>query len=157
MATETAVRDTTTRGRRALAVAALVVLAGSLGACGGDDEDTADFCEKYRAYEDQNEQVADDFQDDPENIDLEEAKSTFTDVADQVEDLAGEAPDEIKDDVATVSDATSELADQVDQAEDPEQFAEAVTTAAEDSDEVDEAGQRVDDWIADNCDSDGAK
>lgn len=153
MAAETVTRRT----RRWAAVAAIVALAGTGAACGGDDEDTADFCEKYRQYEDQNEQVSEQFQDDPENVDLEEAKQVFTDVANQIEDLAGEAPEEIQDDVETVSQAVTDFADQVEQAEDPEQFAETVLQAGDESEEVDEAGSRIDDWVQDNCDSEGAK
>ena len=145
-----------TRSKRALAGLAVLALA-TTAACGSDDEDTADFCEKYRSYEDQNQEVGEQFQDDPENVDLEEAKGVFTDIANQIEDLAGEAPDEIKDDVATISDATTELADQVEQAEDPEQLLEAITGAAEGADETEDASQRVEDWTQDNCDSDGAK
>jgi len=152
MAARTVVR----RGGRWVAAAALVALAGTGAAC-SDDEDTADFCEKYRQYEDQNEQVADRLGDDPEDVDLEEAKQVFTDVADQIEDLEGEAPEEIQEDVGTISRATTDFAEQVEQAEDPEQFAEVVSGVAEESEEVDAAGKRVDDWIADNCDADGAR
>lgn len=144
-------------GRRVAAGVALLALVGAGAACGGDDDATADFCEQYRTYEDRNTEVADDLQDDPENVDIDEAKEVFSDVAEQVETLEGDAPDEIKDDVAIVSNATAEVADAVEQAEDPEQLLSAVTETAKDSDEIDAAGQRVDDWVQDNCDSDGAK
>jgi TolA-binding protein len=152
MATETAMW----RGRRWMAAAALVALAGSLGACGSDDEDTADFCEKYRTFEDENEQVAQGNAEDPENVDLEDVKEQFSTLNDQIEELAGEAPDEIKDDVETVRDAFAEVADSIEQAESPEELSEATTAAAEDE-EATEASDRVDEWVQDNCDSDGAR
>jgi len=147
----------TTMSRRTRALAGLAVVALTVTTACGDDEDTADFCEQYRTYEDRNQEVSEQFQEDPENVDLEEAKSVFSDVATQTNDLEGEAPEEIKDDITTISQATSDLADEVEQAEDPEQLLEAITSAAEGGDEVDEASERVDDWIQDNCDSDGAK
>ncbi len=145
------------RGRRWLAGVALLALAGTGAACGGDDEDTADFCEKYRSFEDQSEQAGQDLQENPEDVDLEEIKSVFREVADQIEELEAEAPDDIRDDVATISEAASQFADEIDQAEDPEQMAEVIAGQAEGADEAEEAGGRVDDWIEDNCDSDGAK
>jgi methyl-accepting chemotaxis protein len=153
MAVETALRT----GRRWAAGVALLALVGAGAACGGDDDATADFCEKYRAFEDENQRVADDFTDNPEDVDIEEAKQFFSDLASQVDELEGEAPDEISDDVKVLADTTRELADAIEQAEGPEELAEAFTSAAQGTEEADAAGTRVDDWVQDNCDSDGAK
>jgi phosphoenolpyruvate carboxylase len=153
MAVETTMRT----GRRWAAGVALLALVGAGAACGGDDDTTAKFCEKYRTFEDENQNVADTFTDNPEDVDIEEAKQVFTDIGEQVESLEADAPDEISDDVKTLSETTTELVDAVEQAEGPEELTEAFTEAAQGTEEADAAGQRVDDWVQDNCDSDGAK
>ncbi len=126
-----------------LALSALFVPA----ACGGDDDGPNEeaFCDTLRTL-DEAEDPTTDLGADASEEDFEEAiRDQFRDFEDEIDDLRSQAPDEIQDDVNTVADAVEAFVD-------GESFEELNT------DEVNEASDRLDEFQSENCeggDTDG--
>lgn len=144
--------STLTRRASALALAALLAGAGLAG-CGSDDDDAAEFCEKFRTFEDEQEQLAQDNVDNPEDVDFEDLQAQFADAADDVESLNDTAPEEIADDVETATEAVTAQNEAVQAASSLEEVEDDTGSVSED--ELEAADGRVEDWIQDNCDSEG--
>ncbi len=90
------------------------VLALGFGACGGDDVQA--FCDSQAALED---------------IDPRDAEA-----ADEISNLADEAPDEIAEDIRAVADGLESV---------------NAGEAPENPEEIQAAAQRVQDWVDENC------
>ena len=145
---------TTKRAALAAAVAVAMLTVG----CGGDDDATADFCERYRAFEEKaDENVIDESE--AEGADLEEVKATFQEQMDALEELADIAPEAIAGDIEAQRSELEPVNRAVQSATTPEDVVEAFAELGEaaDADDVKGRGDRIDDWIKDNCDADGAR
>lgn len=134
-----------------LAVSAAMAL-GSVG-CGDDDGgDTAAFCEEYRSFEQEGEDLFAGILSTAEGGGIDELKQAFDDATEQFQQLAEEAPDEISDDVETVVDVFVQANEQIQEAESQEDL-ESLDQGGLDSEEADQAADRLDEWTQDNCDS----
>lgn len=128
----------------ALATAGVLALAG----CGGDDEsDLQAFCDKAQEVEEAGQSLGA-----LQGGDVEAAQQALEETSAQVQEAADLAPDEIQPDVETVAEALSDLNDEVADAESPQDLLSAATELQESAPEVQEAGGRVSDYVAENCD-----
>lgn len=143
--------------KRAALVAAAAVAVVAVG-CGGDDDATADFCERYRAFEQEADESTFD-ESDAEGADLDEVKATFQEQMDALEELADIAPEAIAGDIEAQRSELESVNRAVQSAKAPEDVVDAFAELGEtaDADEVKQRGGRIDDWIKDNCDADGAR
>jgi hypothetical protein len=144
---------TTTIRRSFAALCVLVALTGA-ASCSSGDDDAADFCKKYRTFEDANKDLARSNAKNIEDLDLDDVHSQFSRVADQIAELEGTAPDEIATPVKTVKQAFDALNEDAQDADTPQDFLEVGKDAASDT-KAQKASDRIDDWIQDNCDSNG--
>lgn len=129
--------QTSTSPLLALAITGALALA----ACGGSDaaSDT-DPCDAAAA-------VGEAFESGDAATSPEETVEAFGDLADALDDFADAAPDEIQADVDALADAMRELA-----RIDPEAGPNEEQNALIGSDELDAAGDRVGDYLEENCD-----
>ena len=142
--------------RRIALLAALAALL--LVACGGDDDvSAADFCEDATRFEQRFEQL------DAELSGGEvPSPDVFEEAADAIDDLAGDAPGQIRDDLVTVADGVREVAevlgevdlDDPDLLDDPEQAEEVQAVVARmtaiDA-KLEAAGERVEAYLQEEC------
>lgn len=122
-----------TRLRRALGLVAAPALVLTAAACGDDDDasSTASFCDEYKSLEERFSDV-----DDPTSEDFGEALEAFKDL---------DPPEEIADEWDTMVNALEGFAD-IDLS-DPE----ALENADIDTEAVDEASTRIDNFLKDEC------
>jgi hypothetical protein len=124
-----------------------VVGALALGfvACGGDDEADA-FCDKASEVE-----TAGSSLQDLGSGDVDAAKSALEDANAKVQEAADVAPDEISDDVNTVATFIDDLSGQISEANSPQDLLQLSQTLQADVQELQQASDNVDAYIADNC------
>jgi hypothetical protein len=124
-----------------------VVGALALGfvACGGDDDADA-FCDKASEVE-----TAGNSLQDLGTQDIDAAKSALDDANAKVQEAADVAPDEISDDVNTVASFIDELSNQIAGANSPEDLLQLAQTLQGDVQELQQASDNVDQYIADSC------
>lgn len=131
---------------RRLGSLVVVLMLAALAACGGGggDSDTEAFCDD-----------AQDFSDDFENLDPSDAEGLES-ATDRLEDLADNAPEEIEDDVETLSEAFGGFARAFADADegDPVAQLEAVQRLFEEhsGEEIDEAVSNLQDFAQEECD-----
>ena len=128
----------------AASVAATGALA--LSGCGGGD-DVDEFCQKVTEVEEAGQSLSA-----IQGNDIEGAKDALEEASNQVNEVVDVAPDEIQDDVETVANFVSDLNEQVQDAESQEDLLALAGTLQEDAQAVQEAGQNVADYQAENCD-----
>jgi hypothetical protein len=144
---------TTTIRRSFAALCVLVALTGATACSDGDDE-AADFCKKFRTYEDANENLVESDVQNAEDLDLDDVHSRFSRLADQLSELQGTAPDDIEQQVGTVKTAFDTINEDIQAAESPQELFDVLQDLAANK-KADTAGDAVDDWANDNCDSEG--
>jgi len=130
--------------RLSLALAAAGTLALGLAACGGDDNE--EFCDKAAEVE----QASTALQSIGGN-DIEAAQDALDKANTQVQEVADSAPSEISDDVDTVAEFIDDLTAQVQEAKSPQDFLGLVSQLQGRIQDVQEASDNVDQYIADNC------
>ncbi len=127
-----------------LAAAGALALAG----CGGDDEaDVTAFCDGQAELQEASASLSTSLQGDPQA-----AKEALEDAGEQIQDLADSAPEEIQGDVEAISDVFNDLTEQISDADSPEDVAPLLEDLQADMAELEEAGQNIDAFIAENCD-----
>ena len=119
----------------------IVVGALSLAACGGSDSGSgdADPCDAAQ-------KVADTFEEGESAASAEDAIAALGNFADALSDFAEVAPDDLKDDVELLADATQKLSES-----DPETGPSEELLALVDGEEYDAAGERLEDYIQGTC------
>lgn len=132
-----------------LAGAAALVLAGCGG--GGDDDDVQAFCDRADEAQALGAGLAAPLQ----SGDLGSAKQAIDEAAAKLDDVAGEAPDEISDDFDVVSEYVNTLNDSIQDAKSPEDLLQLSEDVQANADEVTEAGNNVEAYISENCDDEG--
>ena len=130
-----------------LAGAAALVLAG----CGGGDDDVQAFCDQA----DEAQALGADLAAPLQSGDLDSAKQAIDEAAAKLDDVAGEAPDEISDDFDVVTEYVNTLNDSIQDAKSPEDLLQLSEDVQANADEVTEAGNNVETYISENCDEEG--
>ena len=125
--------------RTALLVCALAAASISFSACGGSDSDSAAgdpeaFCAMYEEFDN-----TDDFVDNEAEL------------VKGLEDLREVAPSEIKDDFSTAIDAFKALSVLNEKFEAGEEINEQDPDLIKASEELDESGENIEDYVAANC------
>jgi gas vesicle protein len=137
--------------RRALIGSLAAAGALALAGCGGDDDgdDLQAFCDQAKEVETAGQSL-------PalQGGDLAAAQEALDDTSAQVEEAVDLAPEEIKGDVETVSNFISDLAEQVQGADSPQDLAGLVQDLQQGAAEVQEAGTNVSTYVEENCDQD---
>ncbi len=125
--------------RTALLFGALAVASISFTACGGSNSGSATgdpeaFCAMYEEFDN-----TDDFGEDE------------TELVKGLEDLRGLAPAEIKDDFSSAIDAFKVISEFNEKFEAGEEFDEDDSALVAAGDELDQAGEAIEDYVAENC------
>jgi hypothetical protein len=153
---------------RRLLVLVLVPLLFVGAACGGDDDDDAaggggganSFCDKARDVDSRFNELESSF-----SGDEIPSKEVFDQAADTLEDLAGDAPGEVKDDLQTIVDGVRQIADVFGKVDlsDPSALtdpanADALQEMGEKMEsigtDVEDASDRVETYLKDECNID---
>ena len=131
----------------ALAGAAVLALAG----CGGDDGDVEAFCDQA----DEAQALGADLAAPLQGGDLDSAKQAIDEASAKLDEVADQAPDEISEDITTVTDYVNDLNDSIQDAKSPEDLLKLSQDLQANAEEVTEAGNNVETYITENCDEEG--